>query len=163
MKQEITLIAAIAQNRVLGKDNQLIWHMPNDLKHFKELTQGHAVIMGRKTYESMGRPLPKRENIVVSRQANYEAPGCTVVNSLEKAIALAEDDAQPFIIGGAEIYKLALPHAQKMELTIVEAEFEGDTFFPEFDFNEWKLKQEEQHEPDEKNPFPYRFLTYVKA
>jgi dihydrofolate reductase len=163
MKQEITLIAAMAQNRVLGKNNQLIWHIPNDLKHFKELTQGHTVIMGRKTYESMGRPLPKRTNIVISRQANYGAPGCTVVSNLEKALALATADAQPFIIGGAEIYKLALPHADKMELTLIEAEFEGDTFFPEFSDDQWQLVADEKQTADAKNPYPYRFLTYLKA
>jgi dihydrofolate reductase len=158
----ITIIAALSENRVLGKDNQLVWHMPNDFKRFKALTRGHHVIMGRRTYESLDKPLPLRTNIVITRQDNYQAGECVVVQSMAEALAAVKDDDQPFIIGGAEIYKLGLAVADKMELTLVESSFEGDTFFPEFSAKNWELNQEEKHLKDEKNPYNYRFLTYHK-
>lgn len=158
----VTMIAAMAENRVLGKDNQLIWHMPEDLKRFKRLTSGHHVIMGRKTFESMNKPLPNRTNIIISRQGDYDGKGAIVVNSLEAALNAVKDDEQPFIIGGAEIYKLGLEHARRIELTHIHHKFEGDTFFPEFDARVWKLLRGESKEPDEKNPYPYEFLTYIK-
>jgi dihydrofolate reductase len=158
----LTLIAAMGENRVIGKDNDLIWHMPNDLKHFKQLTSGHHIIMGRKTYESVGKPLPKRTNIIVTRDNNYKAEGCIVVNRIEDAIEIASGDEQPFITGGAEIYKLALPFAHTIELTLIHGTFEGDTFFPEFDEKNWKLESKEAHSADERNPFAYTFLRYVK-
>lgn len=156
----ITLIAAMAENRVIGKDNQLIWHFPDDLKHFKKLTSGHHVIMGRKTYESMMRPLPKRVNIVISRQEDYRAEGCLIARSLEEALGLVKDDEQPFIIGGAQIYKQALEIAQTLELTLIHAEYEGDTFFPEFDTSKWKLARGEKKEADAKHAHPFEYLTY---
>lgn len=158
----VTMIAAMADNRVLGKDNQLIWHMPEDLKRFKRLTTDHHVIMGRKTYESMNKPLPNRTNIIITRQEDYKAEGALVVNSMQAALDAVKDDNQPFIIGGAEIYKLGLDFAKKIELTVIRHEFEGDTFFPEFDKSVWKLLRGEQKDPDEKNPYPYEFLTYMK-
>lgn len=158
----ITLIAAMAKNRVIGKDNQLIWHFPEDLKHFKRLTSGHHVVMGRKTFESVGRPLPNRTNIIVTRQANYKAEGCLIAHSLDEAIALVENDAQPFIVGGAEIYKQALEIAKTIELTIIDGEYDGDSFFPEFDMNIWKLARGEKKEADDKHIHPYEFLTYKK-
>lgn len=156
----ITIIAALSENRVLGKNNQLVWHMPNDFKRFKALTKGHHVIMGRRTYESLKQPLPQRTNIVITRQKNYQAGECLVVQSMAEALAAVKNDDQPFIIGGAEIYKLGLTLANKMELTLVESTFEGDTFFPKFSDKDWELAQEEKHSKDEKNPYDYRFLTY---
>jgi len=158
----ITLIAAMAENRVIGKDNQLIWHFPNDLKHFKTLTSGHHVIMGRKTFESVGRPLPNRTNIIITRQADYSAEGCLIAHSLEEAISMVENDEQPFIVGGAEIYKQALDFADCIELTIIHGEYEGDSYFPEFDLNIWKLARGEKKEADAKHIHPYEFLTYKK-
>ncbi len=158
----LTLIAAMATNRVIGKNNDLIWHMPTDLKHFKTLTSGHHVIMGRKTYESMGKPLPNRTNIVITRDENYQAEGCVIVHNMETAIKKAEGDAQPFITGGSEIYKLALPFANTIELTLIHGTFDGDTFFPQFDENIWKLESKEAHKADERNPYDYDFLRYVK-
>lgn len=155
----LTAIAAMADNRVIGRNNDLIWHMPEDLKHFKSLTSGHHVIMGRKTYESMGRPLPKRVNIVVTRQSGYEAPGCLVVPTIKDAIQKAENDEQPFIVGGGEIYRQSLPFLKKMELTIIHHEFEGDTHFPEYDPSEWEITRQDFHKKDEKNPYDYSFLT----
>lgn len=152
----------MAENRVIGKDNQLIWHMPTDLKHFKSLTQGHHVIMGRKTYESMGKPLPNRTNIIITRDTQYTAEGCVVVHDIKDAIKKAEGDAQPFITGGSEIYKLALPYAKTIELSIIHGSFEGDTFFPEFDEKIWKLESKEAHLADDRNPYDYDFLRYVK-
>jgi dihydrofolate reductase len=156
----LTLIAAMDLNRVIGKDNDLIWHMPKDLKHFKELTSGHCIIMGRKTFESLGKPLPNRVNIVVTRDKDYRADGCIVVHSIEEAIRKAGDDPQPFITGGAEIYKLALPYAQTIELTLIHHRFEGDTHFPTFEGADWELAAKETHQADEKNPYPFDYLTY---
>ncbi len=159
----LTLIAAMGQNRVIGKNNDLIWHMPKDLQRFKKLTSGHHVIMGRKTYESMGRPLPKRTNIIVTRDKAYKAPGCIIVHDIEAAIQKAEGDAQPFITGGAEIYKLAFPYAKTVELTLIHHHFEGDTFFPEFEDKGWKLVEKETHKPDDKNRYPFDYLTYIRV
>lgn len=158
----LTLIAAMAKNRVIGKDNDLIWHFPEDLKHFKSLTSGHHVIMGRKTFESVGRPLPKRVNIIITRQKDYQAEGCKIAGSLEEALAMVENDDQPFIVGGAEIYKQSLNFANTIELTLIEAEYVGDTFFPEFDPSIWKLARGEKKEADDKHAHPYEFLTYKK-
>ncbi len=160
---KVTLIAAIAENGVIGKDNDLIWHLSDDLKRFKQLTKGHHVIMGRKTFESLGRPLPNRVNIVVSRNANYKAEGAIVVDSLKEALYKAEGDAQPFIIGGGAIYKQALGLAQTMELTKVHHAFEGDTYFPEFDENTWELVFKEHHPKDEKHQYSFDFLRYERG
>lgn len=156
------MIAAMAQNRIIGKDNQLIWHFPDDLKRFKKLTSGHHVIMGRKTYESMNRPLPNRVNIVISRNADYEAEGCFTATSLESALELVKNDDQPFIIGGAEIYRLGLALAKTIELTLIHREYEGDTEFPEFDRNVWKLARGEKRDPDDKHPYVFEFMTYKR-
>lgn len=159
----LTIIAAMAKGRVIGKDNDLIWHLPDDLKHFKNLTKGHHVIMGRKTFESMGRPLPARTNIVITRQKDYKADGCILVHTLEEAIQKAEGDAQPFIIGGGEIYKQALKYAQTMELTEVNGEFEGDTTFPKFDEAQWKEMERSSHPVDEKHQYSFDFIRYQKV
>lgn len=158
----VTIIAAVGRNRALGKDNDLIWHLPADLRRFKSLTRGHHVIMGRKTFESLGKPLPKRTNVIVSRNPDYRAEGCIVVNSLEKALEIAQSDPNPFILGGAEIYRQALSFADHMDLTFVHEEFEADAFFPEFDSEEWELMGREDFNKDDENPFDYSFVQYKK-
>ena len=160
---KLTIIAAIAENGVIGKDNDLIWHLPNDLKHFKNLTKGHHIIMGRKTFESLPKALPHRTNIVITRQENYLAEGAIVVKNLEEALAAIENDNQPFIVGGAEIYKLALPYTHRLELTRVHGEFKGDTYFPEWDEKYWKLVAEESSQKDEKHDYAYTFLRYDRT
>lgn len=158
----VTIIAAVGRNRALGKDNDLIWHLPADLRRFKSLTRGHHVIMGRKTFESLGKPLPKRTNIIVSRNPDYRAEGCIVVDSLEKALEIAQSDPDPFILGGAEIYKQALSLADHMDLTYVHEDFEADAFFPEFDREEWELIGRQDFYKDDENPFDYSFVQYKK-
>ena len=153
-----TIVVAISENHVIGKDNQLLWHIPADLKHFKDITTGHTVIMGRKTYESVGKPLPRRRNIIITRQA-ITIEGCEVVNSIETALSLCKDEAEVFIVGGAEIYKQAISLTDRIYLTIIHKEFEGDSFFPEINASEWKEVFREDHQPDEKNPLPYSFIT----
>ena len=162
----ITLIAALAKNGVIGKDNALPWHLPEDLKHFKQLTTGHAVIMGRKTWESLPerfRPLPGRLNIVVTRSAEYQAHGATVVHSLEDAakVGPADTAAQRFVIGGAELYAHALPLAQRLELTEIDIEVEGDARFPAFDRRAWReVKREAGTSAD---GLRYAFVTYERT
>ena len=136
----ITLIAAIAQNNALGKDNDLIWHLPADLKRFKKVTTGHHILMGRNTFESIGKPLPNRTTIIITRSNDYFIDGCLTADSVEKAIELAKDDDEVFIIGGAQIYKYVMDNnlVDKLDITIVHEEFEADVFFPEIDRNLWK-------------------------
>jgi dihydrofolate reductase len=161
----LSLVVAMAENRVIGRAGGLPWRLPGDLKRFRRLTTGHPVIMGRKTYESIGKPLPGRTNIVVTRTPGYPAPGCTVVGSLEAALkAAAEAPNDPpkretFVIGGAELYAQALPLAKRIYLTLVHAEIEGDTFFPDFDPSEWREISRERHEPDEQHAYAYSFIT----
>ncbi len=154
----VTDVVAISENHVIGKDNQLLWYLPNDLKHFKDITTGHTVIMGRKTFDSVGKPLPKRRNIIITRQAITIA-GCEVVNSVEAALALCAGEEEVFIVGGAEIYKLAMPLTNRIYLTIVHKQFDGDSFFPEISKQEWREVSREDHQPDEKNSLPYSFIT----
>lgn len=162
-KQVITIIVAAAENDAIGKDNQLIWHLRDDLRRFKTLTSGHHIIMGRKTFESFPKPLPNRTHIVISRQDNYQVPeGVIVVNSLEKALENAKSDMQPFIIGGGEIYKQAMPLADKIEITRVHETFEADTFFPKIDTSVWKKTSDTYHAKDENHDHEFSFLTYVK-
>ena len=161
-KQRITIIAAAASNDALGKDNKLIWHLSKDLQHFKTLTNGHAVIMGRKTFESMPRALPNRTNIVITRQSDYQAENITVTSSLSEALTLAKDDPRPFIIGGGEIYKEAMNIAKEIELTRVHADFDADTFFPEINSHQWKEVWREEHAADEKHAHAFTFLRYQK-
>ena len=163
-KSEITLIVAAGENDAIGKNNQLIWHLSDDLKRFKKLTNGHHIIMGRKTFESFPKPLPNRTHIVISRQENYQVPsGVIVVNNLEDAFDAARSDKQPFVIGGGEIYKQAMPFADKIELTRVHENFEADTFFPKIDTSIWKEVSNTYHAKDEKHKHDFSFLTYVKA
>lgn len=159
----LTMIVAAGENNEIGKNNDLIWHLRDDLKRFKELTSGHHIIMGRKTFESFPKPLPNRTHIVISRQSGYKVPeGVIVVNNIEAAIALAINDAQPFIIGGGEIYKLAMPYASKLELTRVHSNFDADTFFPEIDLSVWKETANTFHTKDENHDFEFSFVTYQR-
>ncbi|HEX4104413.1 MAG TPA: dihydrofolate reductase [Candidatus Paceibacterota bacterium] len=164
----ISLIGAMGKNREFGLGDQLPWHLPDDLKHFKALTRGHTVIMGRKTYESIGKPLPDRKNIIITRNKDFKADGCVVVGSMEEALAEtkndpAGNDRKVFVIGGAEIYKLALPYAQKIYLTLVDASPKADKYFPEFGEKEWRLIKEESHARDEKHPHAFVFREYERA
>ncbi|WP_313581708.1 dihydrofolate reductase [Chishuiella sp.] len=160
----INIVVAKASNNVIGAKNDLIWHLPNDLKHFKNLTSGHPIIMGRKTYESLGRPLPNRTNIVVTRDSNWTADGIVKVNSLEKAIntALKIDD-EIYIIGGGNIYKQAMEFTDILYITEVHHEFDGDTYFPEIDTDDWEEVEKENFKKDKKHPFAYSFVTYKKV
>lgn len=163
-KSEITLIVAAGENDAIGKDNQLIWHLSNDLKRFKELTNGHHIIMGRKTFESFKKPLPNRTHIVITNQENYNVPsGVIVVNNLEDAFDAARSDNQPFVIGGGEIYKQAMPFADKIELTRVHENFDADTFFPKIDTTIWKETSNTYHDKDEIHQHAFSFITYVRA
>jgi len=154
----ISIIVAASRNNVIGKDNDLIWHLSSDLKRFKELTTGHHIIMGRKTFDSIGKPLPNRTSIIISRQENYSVEGCIVVHSLEEALEKVENDQEAFIIGGGSIYHEALAKADKIYLTRVHHNFEGDTFFPKLNSKEWESVDRKDHMPDEKNPYPYSFI-----
>jgi dihydrofolate reductase len=160
----ITVIAAIATNNALGKDNDLIWHLPADLKRFKKVTTGHYIVMGRNTYESIGRPLPNRTTIIITRNKNYFKEGCLIANSLEQAVEMSKEEAQVFIIGGAQIYKetIAKNLAQQLDITLVHKDFEADVYFPEIDAKIWKEVARENFEADEKNKLDYSFISYQK-
>ena len=158
----ISLIAAMDRNRLIGKNNQLPWHLPADFAHFKAVTMGKPIVMGRKTFESIGRPLPERQNIVLSRNSDFSLDGADVVNSLDQAKAVAGDAPELVVIGGSTIYQLALPEADRIYLTHVEGEFEGDAWFPEFESELWSVKDETSTEIDDKNAYRCRFMTYQK-
>ena len=158
----ITMIAAAAENNALGKDNKIVWHLPDDFKRFKQITSGHHIIMGRKTFESFPKPLPNRTHIVISRQENYQPNGCIVVSSLEAAIAESPKNEDVFIIGGGQIYDLALQLTDKIELTRVHGVFEADAFFPELDLKNWALVFEEKHHKDDRHNFDFTFQTYTR-
>jgi dihydrofolate reductase len=159
----ICIIAALAANRVIGRNNALPWHLPADLKRFKALTMGHPVVMGRKTYESIGRPLPGRRNLVITRNRGYSAPGCEVVHSLDAAIAACRDAQEIFVIGGAELYRESLPRAHCLEFTEIRAEIEGDATFPEFSMSEWHETGREIHSDEAGIPFRYDFARYERV
>ncbi|MDB9976410.1 dihydrofolate reductase [Flavobacteriaceae bacterium] len=161
-RNTVTLIAAASENNIIGKDNKLIWRLSDDLKHFKELTKGHFVIMGRKTFESMPKALPNRTNVIITRKTDYKVENAIVVNSLEKALKVAENDNQPFIIGGGEIYKLSMEIADRIELTRVHTSIEGDTSFPEIDLEKWQEVKNEKRLKDQKNEYDFSFLRYDK-
>ncbi len=154
----ITIVVAIAQNHAIGKDNKLLWHLPTDLKHFKNITTGGTVIMGRKTYDSVGKPLPNRRNIIITRQS-IDIDGCEVVNSLDAALALCKTEQEVFIVGGAEIYKMAMSVTNRIYLTIVHHNFEADTYFPEIEPDKWTETAREDHQPHEKHKYAYSFIT----
>ena len=158
----LTIIAAVANNNALGKNNDLIWHLPADLKRFKEVTHGHHVIMGRKTFESLDKPLPNRTTIIITRNTDYKVENCIVVNRLSEAIEAARADDNPFILGGAEIYKQAIEFADVLDLTLIHHEFEADAFFPEIDLLIWKETKRQDFKADEKNKYDYSFVEYKK-
>lgn len=162
----VSIIAAVSTNGVIGRDNGLPWRQSTDLKRLKALTMGHHYIQGRKTYDTVGRPLPGRINIVITRQPDFAPEGIVVVHSLDEAlrIAAAAGDDEPFIAGGAQIFEQALHRADRMYLTRIHAEVEGDTYFPEFDdVSEWQLTDAERFDADEKNEYPFSFLLYERA
>lgn len=156
----IKIIVAASKNGVIGNNNSLIWKLPNDLKRFKEITTGNTVVMGRKTYESIGRPLPNRRNIIITKKIDYNIDDCEVVNSLEEALMLCNNDC--FIIGGGEIYKQILPITDIIYLTRIDEDFEGDTYFPELNKDEWFETLNESFEPDDKNKHNYSFIKYER-
>ncbi|MCK0129914.1 dihydrofolate reductase [Flavobacteriaceae bacterium F08102] len=156
-KKHITLIAAIGKNGELGKDNELIWHLPNDLKRFKKVTAGHDVIMGRKTFESLGKPLPQRTNIVVTRNTGFHADGCLIAHSLEEALKLSTDQ-NPYILGGAQIYAQAIKMADVLDLTLVNASLDADAHFPKIDNTIWKETSRENFSADDKHQYNYSFV-----
>ncbi|UPZ17197.1 dihydrofolate reductase [Flavobacterium humidisoli] len=158
----IIIIAAAAENNALGKNNELVWHLPNDFKRFKSLTTGHHIIMGRKTFESFPKPLPDRVHVVISRQENYKPEGCIVVDSIEKAIAICPENDDSYVIGGGEIYNLALPFTDIIELTKVHHSFEADAFFPKINKSEWTLVESEENYKDEKHLYDYTYETYIR-
>ncbi len=163
-KSKLTLIVAAGEDNAIGKDNDLIWHLSDDLKRFKSLTNGHHIIMGRKTFESFPKPLPNRTHIVITRQNNYKVPeGVIVVNNMEDALDAVQNDKQPFIIGGGEIYKQAMRFVDQIEITRVHHSFpNADTFFPEIDSSIWKETDRTKHEADKKHSFAFSFITYVR-
>ncbi|MCG8340248.1 MAG: dihydrofolate reductase [Cytophagales bacterium] len=155
-----SIIVAKAENDVIGRNNKIPWHMPADLKHFKHKTLGHAIIMGRKTFESLKKPLPGRTTIIVTTNQHYQVPRCTVVHEIVEAFQVAQQagETEVFIAGGGEIYRKTLPFADKIYLTIIRTKVEGCTFFPVIDNNIWTVIKRESYAPDEKNPYPYDFM-----
>lgn len=159
----LSIIVAADKNRGIGLNNRLPWYLPADLKYFKAVTSGHTVIMGRKTFDSMGKALPNRRNIVVTRQEKLQYENIEIAHSLEEAIELCSNEEETFVIGGSEIFKQALPLANTLYLTDIHHSFESDTFFPDIDKNRWKEIKREDKQPDEKNLFPYSFLVYKRC
>lgn len=160
---KITIIVAAAENNAIGKNNQMPWHLPNDFKYFKKNTLAHSVVMGRKTFESIGKPLPERRNIILTRDMNFTHEEVDVANSINEVLNYCRDEREIFIIGGAEIYKQTLPLADKILLTRVHTTVDGDAYFPELLDHEWKLVSAEKHEKDEKHAFDYTFEVYERA
>lgn len=158
---KISIIAAMDENRVIGYQGQMPWHLPADLKHFRQITMGKPIIMGRKTYESIGKPLDGRTNIIVTRNPGFQAPDCTVTHSLEEALqaAASENPQEAVIIGGGNLYTQALPLADTLYLTQIQEQFNGDTYFPAWEPQQWQTLESTDHNPDAKNPYAYRFLT----
>ena len=156
------MIAAAAENNALGKDNDLVWHLPDDFKRFKRLTSGHHIIMGRKTFESFPKLLPERTHVIITRKKDYQAEGAIITHSLDEAIRVSKLDMQAFVIGGGEIYEMAMDVADKIELTRVHGRFDADTYFPEIDSNKWKLVNEQFHPEDEKHKYSFSYLTYER-
>ncbi len=158
----VSLIAAVAENGVIGRDGRVPWHLPDDLKHFKRLTTGRLVIMGRKTWDELGKPLAKRRNVVITRDPSFRAEGAETLHDLDAALALAGPDEEVFVIGGAEIYRMALPGADRLYFTVVHTNVEGDTFFPSFDPSDWVLVDEVVHTADDRHAHPYTFRRYER-
>ncbi len=159
----ITLIAAMANDRVIGTNNTLPWDLPADMKHFREQTMGKPILMGRKTYDSIGRPLPGRHNIVVTRNAGLEIEGCTVVSSVDEALEAAGDVPEVMVMGGASFYEQLLPQAERLVLTLIDLQIEGDAWFPALEEGEWREVAREDNEPDEKNRWAYSFIEFERT
>jgi dihydrofolate reductase len=159
----VALLVAMADDGVIGRDNTLPWHLPRDLQWFKRLTTGHTIIMGRATYQSIGHPLPNRRNIVLSRNPAFKAEGVEVVATLEDALELVQNDTEVFVVGGAAVYGLALPRAQRMYLTRVHARVDGDVRFPKWCPDEWRLVWEEAHEVDDEHAYPFTFQQFDRV
>jgi dihydrofolate reductase len=160
---KLSIIVAISENHVIGRDGGLPWHLSADLKNFKRLTMGHPIIMGRKTYDSIGRPLPGRTSIVITRQDTYQPDGVETVGTIADALKHAKPSDEAFVIGGAEIYRLSLPLADRLHITRVHATVEGDVVFPDLDPEEWQLQNAESHDADERNDFAFTFETYERS
>ena len=158
----VSLLVAMSRNGVIGRDNRLPWRLPADLRRFKRLTLGHAIIMGRKTHESIGKPLPGRRTLVLSRDPDYRDEGVTVASSLAEALALCEGEEEVFVVGGESVYREALPLADRLYLTWIDADFEGDVVFPTVDLYSWSLHIAEDHEPDDESPLGYSFRIYER-
>ncbi len=158
----ISLVAAAGNNNVIGGNNRLLWKMPTDMKFFMNLTMNHSVIMGRKTYESFGKPLKNRKNIIITRDKTLLIEGCEVVHSLDEALLLVKGEEEVFIIGGAEIYRQSMSIANKIYLTRIYGDFEGDAYFPDINQEKWLQTRIAEHPADEKNPYPFAFLEYIK-
>ena len=158
----VAFLLAMDRNRAIGLRNELPWRLPADLKYVKALTMGHTLLMGRKTYESIGRPLPGRRNVILTRRADYHPAGCEVVRSVEEALSRYGAEDELFVFGGAEIFRLFLPNVERMYITLIDHEFEADTFFPEMDMGGWELVSNVQGVTDEKNPYTYYFRRYEK-
>ena len=159
----ISIIVAIAKNGVIGDKNSLLWHLREDMIHFRTTTSGHPVVMGRKTFDSIGRPLPKRTNVVITRDTNLTIEGCTMAHSLEEAVSLFDSSEEVFIIGGAQIYRQALPLTDRIYLTVIDKEYEGDTSFPEIDYSQWKECNREDFARGEEFEHPFSFITLERA
>lgn len=159
---KLSIIVAKSRNYVIGKDNQLIWRLSADLKRFKALTTGHTIIMGRKTFDSIGKPLPNRTSVIITRQKEYKQEGCIVVHSFQEALDFVKDQDKAFVIGGGTIYKEAINKADELYLTLVHREFDGDTFFPEIKKKEWESVARKDCLPDDKNEYPYSFIDYKR-
>jgi dihydrofolate reductase len=155
----VSAVVAIGENNAIGKDNELLWYLPADLKHFKSITKGHTIIMGRKTFDSIGKPLPHRRNILITRSKELKIDGAEVVNTVDQALALCAGEEEVFIVGGAEIYKLAMPVTDRIYLTIVHQSYQADAYFPELNHNLWKEVSSVRHEADEKHNVAFTFLT----
>jgi dihydrofolate reductase len=158
----ISLVFAMGRNRVIGSNNSMPWRLPADLAYFKDLTMGSTVVMGRKTFESIGKPLKGRKNIVLTRDRRYIQDGCFIAHSLEEVLDMTKGEQETFVIGGAEVYSMFLPYAKKLYMTYIDHEFQGDTYFPEIDYDEWKLVSKVMGEKNEKNPYHYFFQVYER-
>jgi dihydrofolate reductase len=159
----VSIVVAIGENNAIGKDNELLWYLPTDLKHFKTITKGHTVIMGRKTFDSIGKPLPHRRNMVITRARDLKIEGAEVVHTIDEALALCAGEKEAFIVGGAEIYKLAMEKTDRIYLTTVHQSYEADAYFPEINHNLWKETASERHEPDEVNNVAFTFSTLERV
>lgn len=159
---KVIFVVAMAKNRVIGRDNELPWRLPADIKYFRRVTMGHTILMGRKTHESIGKPLDGRKNVIMTRDHAYQAEGCDVIHSVEEGLALLEE-GDLYVVGGAEIYRSFFPYADRLLITMLDIEAEGDTYFPQINEEEWKLVTSEPGETDEKNPYVFSFLTYERV